>query len=164
MAASTNPALSRHLALLRDRGRAGPEDLAAIKAIAGRPSLADVREIRSALDKVRIAPSDKAELDDYLWREYGARAEEIRRMKIRGDVLQIGTLCATAVGVPLLHHLLPGADADGAANFASNAVQLGIIAGEYLSGWAAARAIKRRYEAARAELSRAGPSRMVGPG
>lgn len=136
-----NPALAAHLADLRARGAASDDEIGRIRELAGHLSAEEGHAIRESLADVRVSPDARIQLDGYMLDEMEARVLHAERAKKVGDVVNAVALGATMVGVPVLNHFLAIGGLDTGVNMAANAVQIAIMAGEYLGGAAAARAI-----------------------
>lgn len=136
-----NPALAAHLQTLRDRGDASEQDIKDIQGLAGHLSAQEGRAIRDALTDVRVSPEARLHLDSYMLDEFETRIQHVERSKKVGDVVNAVALGATLVGVPVLNHFLSIGGLDAGVNLAANGVQLALMAGEYLGGAAAAKAI-----------------------
>lgn len=138
-----NPALAASLEAIKAKGRADQSDVDAVKKATGKLSLEEAEAIRQTFRGLsRISHDTRNQIDDFLWNGLKARAEHIEKSKKHGDVLNAFLLGTTAVGVPLLNQMLGIANLEFGANLAANAVQVGILAGEYLGGYAAIRFIK----------------------
>ncbi len=136
-----NPALASHLQEVRARGAATDEEVKQIQQLAGHLSAQEGHAIREALTDVRVSPEARTLLDGYMLDEFEKRIEHVERSKKVGDVVNAVAIGATMVGVPVLNHFLSIGGLDAGVNLAANGVQLAIMAGEYLGGAAAAKAI-----------------------
>lgn len=136
-----NPALARHLQEVQSRGAATDEEITQIEQLAGHLSAQEGHAIREALTDVRVSPEARIQLDSYMLDEFEARIQHAERSKKVGDVVNAVAIGATMVGVPVLNHFLAIGGLDAGVNLAANAVQVAIMAGEYLGGAAAAKAI-----------------------
>lgn len=136
-----NPALAQHLESLRARGAASDADIEQVRQLAGHLSAQEGHAVREALTSVTVSPEARRLLDSYMLDEFEARITHVERQKKVGDVVNAVALGATMVGVPVLNHFLSIGGLDTGVNMAANAAQLALMAGEYLGGAAAARAI-----------------------
>lgn len=147
VALPNNPALAAHLARIAAQGRASDDEVAEIERLAGKASWAEANAIRETMRGIdTVSPEASRRIDDYLWREMELRHDHVERSKKISDAIGAATLATTVVAVPVLNHFLAIGGLDAATNAAANAVQLAILAGEYLGGFAAARAIAHRFK------------------
>jgi len=140
-----NPALAQHLEVIKERSAATDQDLAKIPSLAGKLSADEGHAIREALEGVQVSPDARIKLDSYMLDEFEARIHHAESAKKRGDIVNVVALGATMVGVPVLNHFLSIGGLDNGVNLAANGVQIAIMAGEYLGGMAAVRAVSKFF-------------------
>jgi hypothetical protein len=144
-----NPELSEHLANLREKGSASDQEIAKIRELAGNLSFTEAKAIRETLKElVGVSEPARASLDQYMWDEVEKRAEHVEQSKKRSDIIGVTTLASTVVGVPVLNFMLAttGVDVSSGINAAANGVQIALLAGEYLGGFALARFVASRLQ------------------
>ncbi|MFO0729065.1 MAG: hypothetical protein U1E65_35120 [Myxococcota bacterium] len=140
-----NPKLDAHLHALEAKHTASDEEVAQIQTLAGNLSVEEGARIRETLKSLEISPTARAQIDEYMLDQLEKRLAHVARQKKVGDAVSAITLGLTAVGVPVLNHFLAIAGLDSNVNLATNAVQFALLAGEYMGGYAAIRALGAHF-------------------
>ncbi len=143
---SQNLALAEHLQSLAKQGTATDAQVDQIRVLAGKLSADEGTEIRQVLKSLQISDTARAHIDEYMLDQLEKRLESVAHSKSVGDVVSAVTLGLTVVGVPVLNHFLAISGLDSDVSLATNAVQFALLAGEYLGGYAAVRAVGAHFK------------------
>lgn len=141
-----NQALANHLQTLAKQGSATDEEVEQIRVLAGKLSADEGTEIRQVLKSLQISDTARAHIDEYMLDQLEKRLESVEHSKSVGDLFSAVTLGITVVGVPVLNHFLAIKGLDTDVGLATNAVQFALLAGEYLGGYAAVRAVGAHFK------------------